>query len=80
MGVSSGEEIPDKMGIRIFPHNQSALVKSGLASHIGNPEYILGLQRQEQSGFYNEDYLRGPGGCSIQLSGLPCPEVVSSLQ
>ena len=80
MGVSFGEEIPHKMGIHVFPHNQSGLVKSGLAGHTGNPEYILGLQRQERSGFYMEDYLRGLGGCSIPLSGLPCPEVVRSLQ
>ena len=80
MGVSSGEKILCKMGIRIFPHNQSGLAKSGLAGHTGNPENVLELQRHEQSGFCREDYLLGRGGCSIPLSELPCPEVVRSLQ
>ena len=80
MGVSSGEEILDKMGIRVFPHNQSGVAKSGLAGHTGNPDNVLGLQRQEQSGLYKEDYLRGLGGCSIPLSGLLCLEVVRFLR
>ena len=74
MGVSSGEEILDKMGI------QSGVAKSGLACHTGNPENVLGLQRQEQSGLYKEDYLRGLGGCSIPLSRLLCLEVVRSFR
>ena len=41
--VSSGESFPYKMGIRIFPHNQSRWIKSVLVGHAGDPDYILGL-------------------------------------
>ena len=42
MGVSSGEEFPSKIGIRVFPHNQSGWAKSGLAGHTGDSGDILG--------------------------------------
>ena len=33
--VSFGEDVPYKIGIRIFPHNQSGLIKSVLVGHTG---------------------------------------------
>ena len=37
IGVSSDEDVPYKMEIWMFPHNQSGLAKPLLAGHIGNP-------------------------------------------
>ena len=78
--VSSGEDVPYKSGIRIFPHNQSRLAKSVLACHTWNPDYALGLQRHEYSGFHPEVWLDRISGRSVPLSGLSRPKAVRPLQ
>ena len=78
--ISSDEDVPYKIQIRIFPHNQFRLADFVLVNHTRNADYILGLQRQEYSGFHPDIWLNRISGWSIPLSGLSRPKAVRPLQ